>query len=117
LLLSLGTGPGDIGLVEALRLVARGLAGDELYLRGAIVWDLRLPRALLAACVGAALATAGALSQGLFRNPMADPGVLGVSSGAALFAVVGLLFGLDRAGLWAIPLVAAVGAAAAMGLL
>jgi iron complex transport system permease protein len=117
LILSLGTGPGDIGLGDALRQVLRGLAGDELDLRGAIVWDLRLPRALLAGCVGASLATAGALSQGLFRNPMADPGVLGVSSGAALFAVVGLLFGLDRLGLWAIPLVAAVGAAAAMGLL
>lgn len=117
IMLSLGTGPGDIGLGEALRLVGRGLAGDDLGLRGAIVYDLRLPRALLAGLVGASLATAGALCQGLFRNPMADPGVLGVSAGAALFAVVGLLLGLDRAGLWAIPAVAAVGAAAAMGLL
>lgn len=117
LLVSLGTGPGDIGLGEALGVIGRRLVGDDLGLRGAIVWDLRLPRALLAGLVGAALAAAGALCQGLFRNPMADPGVLGVSSGAALFAVVGLLFGLDRAGLWAIPVVAAVGAAAAMVLL
>ncbi|WAS97559.1 FecCD family ABC transporter permease [Nannocystis punicea] len=117
LLVSLGTGPGDIGLGEALGVIGRRLLGEDLGLRGAIVWDLRLPRALLAGLVGAALAAAGALCQGLFRNPMADPGVLGVSSGAALFAVVGLLFGLDRAGLWAIPVVAAVGAAAAMGLL
>jgi iron complex transport system permease protein len=117
LLVSLGTGPGDIGLAEALGVIGRRLLGEDLGLRGAIVWDLRLPRALLAGLVGAALAAAGALCQGLFRNPMADPGVLGVSSGAALFAVVGLLFGLDRAGLWAIPVVAAVGAAAAMGLL
>ncbi|MDC0715454.1 FecCD family ABC transporter permease [Nannocystis bainbridge] len=117
LLLSLGTGPGEIGLAEALATIGRRLAGDELDLRGAIVWDLRLPRALLAGLVGAALAAAGALCQGLFRNPMADPGVLGVSSGAALFAVVGLLLGFDRAGLWAIPVVAAIGAAAAMGLL
>ncbi|PCC67561.1 iron complex transport system permease protein [Nannocystis exedens] len=117
LLVSLGTGPGEIGLGEALGVIGRRLSGDDLGLRGAIVWDLRLPRALLAGLVGAALAAAGALCQGLFRNPMADPGVLGVSSGAALFAVVGLLFNLDRAGLWAIPVVAAVGAAAAMVLL
>lgn len=117
LLLSLGTGPGGIGLGEALALVGERIAGDDVGLRGAIVLDLRLPRALLAGLVGAALATAGAVCQGLFRNPMADPGVLGVSSGAALFAVIGLLLGLDHAGLWAIPLVSAAGAAAAMGLL
>jgi iron complex transport system permease protein len=117
LLLSLGTGPGGIGLGEALGLVGERLAGEDIGLRGAIVLDLRLPRALLAGLVGAALAAAGAVCQGLFRNPMADPGVLGVSSGAALFAVIGLLLGLDHAGLWAIPLVSAAGAAAAMGLL
>lgn len=117
LLLSLGTGPGEIGLGEALALVGERIAGDDVGLRGAIVLDLRLPRALLAGLVGAALAAAGAVCQGLFRNPMADPGVLGVSSGAALFAVIGLLLGLDHAGLWAIPLVSAAGAAAAMGLL
>jgi iron complex transport system permease protein len=47
-----------------------------------VLWELRLPRALLAATVGAALGLAGALTQGLFRNPMADPGLLGVTSGA-----------------------------------
>ena len=117
LLLSLGTGPGDIGLSEALQLVGARLVGGEETLRSAIAWDLRLPRSLLAGLVGAALAAAGAVCQGLFRNPMADPGVLGVSSGAALFAVLGLLLGLDHLGLWAIPLTAATGAAAAMGAL
>jgi iron complex transport system permease protein len=117
LLLSLGSGPGDIDLREALQLLGGRLAGDDGGLRGAIVWELRLPRALLAGLVGAALAAAGAVCQGLFRNPMADPGVLGVSSGAALFAVLGLLLGLDHLGLWAIPLTAATGAAAAMGAL
>ena len=56
----------------------------------AIVWQLRLPRALAAALVGAALATSGALFQGLFRNPMADPFVLGISSGAAFGATLAL---------------------------
>lgn len=117
LLLSLGTGPGDIDLGDALRLVGARLGGGGGGLADAIVWDLRLPRALLAGLVGASLATAGAVCQGLFRNPMADPGVLGVSSGAALFAVVGLLLGLEQLGLWAIPLTAAAGAVASMGLL
>jgi iron complex transport system permease protein len=56
----------------------------------AIVWQLRLPRVVAGALVGAALATSGALFQGLFRNPMADPYVLGISSGAAFGATVAL---------------------------
>lgn len=57
----------------------------------AILLEIRLPRLLLALAVGAALSTSGALMQGLFRNPLADPGLLGVSGGAALGAAVGLL--------------------------
>lgn len=53
-----------------------------------VLWELRLPRALLAMAVGAALGLAGTLSQGLFRNPMADPGLLGVTSGAACAAAL-----------------------------
>jgi len=49
-----------------------------------IVFDIRLPRAVMAALVGASLSTAGATYQGLFRNPLADPYLLGVASGAAL---------------------------------
>jgi iron complex transport system permease protein len=57
----------------------------------AIVWQLRLPRVLAGALVGAALATSGTLFQGLFRNPMADPYVLGISSGAAFGATLALV--------------------------
>lgn len=53
-----------------------------------VLWQLRLPRALLAVLVGAVLGLAGALTQGLFRNPMADPGLLGVTSGAACAAAL-----------------------------
>jgi iron complex transport system permease protein len=60
-----------------------------------ILWELRLPRALLGAFVGAALATAGAVFQGLFRNPLADPFVVGVSGGAALGAVGAIVLGLS----------------------
>ncbi len=83
---------------------------------GLIIWTLRFPRVLLAMVEGAALAGAGAVMQGLFRNPMADPYVLGVSSGASLGAVVGLIFGVGRAlGLWALPALAFAGAMASTG--
>lgn len=60
---------------------------------GTILWELRLPRVVLAGLVGAALAGAGGLAQGLFRNPLADPGLLGVSSGAAVGAAVVIVMG------------------------
>lgn len=65
---------------------------------GVIFFSLRVPRALLAAIVGAALATSGAALQGLLRNPLADPFILGVSGGAALGATVCLAFGITTFG-------------------
>lgn len=59
-----------------------------------IVWELRLPRTVLAAAVGAALGVAGAVMQSLTRNPLADPGILGVNAGASLAVVIGLSLGL-----------------------
>ncbi len=66
-----------------------------------ILWDLRLPHALLAWLVGASLGTAGVIFQGLFRNPLADPFVVGVSGGASLGAVVAIVSGVDIA-LWSL---------------
>jgi iron complex transport system permease protein len=78
-----------------------------------VLWQLRLPRVLLAAAVGAALGLAGALSQALFRNPMADPGLLGVTSGAAAAVALALtLFAglqLTLPAEWRIWLMPAVG--------
>lgn len=79
-----------------------------------VVWEIRLPRLLVAIAVGAGLGMAGAAMQGLFRNPLADPGLVGVSSGAALAAVLVIVFGpawwLDWVGLGlAIPLAAFLG--------
>ena len=62
--------------------------------------DIRLPRLLLGAFVGAALAVAGAMMQGMFRNPLADPGLIGVSSGAALAAVATIALGNGLAAPW-----------------
>jgi iron complex transport system permease protein len=84
----------------------------------AILWGIRLPRVILAALVGAALALAGAAVQGLFRNPLADPGLIGVSAGAAVGAVVCFLFGWQGLwGGWLLPLMAFVGSLGAVLLL
>ena len=83
-----------------------------------ILWQLRLPRIALAMIVGAALAMAGATYQGLFRNPLADPYLIGVSSGAALGATVVILTGVPLAshGISTLPLAAFVGGLAAVAI-
>ncbi|WP_421708636.1 FecCD family ABC transporter permease [Algihabitans sp.] len=76
-----------------------------------VIRDLRLPRALMAAAVGAGLAVAGALMQGVTRNPLADPGILGLMAGASFAVVLGTFTGLTSPA--AIPALAALGALAA----
>jgi iron complex transport system permease protein len=99
------------------------LVGWKLHLEGrpagipastaVILFQLRLPRVLLAMVVGAALATAGAVFQGLFRNPMADPAIIGVSSGAALGAILVIVAGAGSTfGAMGVPAAAFVGALA-----
>src|SRR6056300_407794 len=63
-------------------------SGSTPTLESTILFDIRLPRILLALCVGAILATSGAVMQGLFRNPLADPSLIGVSSGASVGASI-----------------------------
>jgi iron complex transport system permease protein len=89
------------------------LSGD---LRSLIIMELRLPRACLGALVGAALGMAGAAMQGYLRNPLADPGLFGVSSSAALGAVISLFFGFAVSA-WLLPLFALAGAALGMAAL
>jgi len=79
-----------------------------------IIMDIRLPRVLLAGVVGAALAVAGATYQGLFRNPLADPYLIGVAQGAALGAVVGFLLPWSAAGFGLIPVLSFLGALVAV---
>jgi len=83
--------------------------------RWLIIAELRLPRTLLAAIVGAGLGLSGAAMQGYLRNPLADPGLFGVSAGAALGAVLSLFLGM--ATVWLLPAFALAGAAIAMALL
>ena len=84
--------------------------------RWLIIVELRMPRTVLAALVGAALGLSGAAMQGYLRNPLADPGLFGVSAGAALGAVLSLFFGFTAAA-WLLPAFALAGAAGAMMLL
>ena len=80
-----------------------------------IIAELRAPRTLLAAIVGAGLGLSGAAMQGYLRNPLADPGLFGVSAAAALGAVTSMFFGFGSA--WLLPAFALAGAAGAMALL
>lgn len=84
-----------------------GTVPDELS--QSVLWDIRLPRVLLGLCVGASLGTAGALMQGTFANPLAEPGIVGVSSGAALGAVVSITVGFQLLGNWSVSVAAFVG--------
>ncbi len=84
--------------------------------RAIIIAELRLPRTVLALAIGAALGMAGAVMQGYLRNPLADPGLFGVSAGAALGAVLSFYFGY-AAQAWLLPGFALAGAAATMALL
>ena len=101
-LLSLAIGPSGFGFGPP------GEAGSLIF------WEIRLPRAMLGALVGAALGLAGAALQGYLRNPLAEPGLIGVSGGAALGAVLAIHLGLSQAIALALPAGGLAGAALAM---
>ena len=106
ILLSLLLGSVALPLDRVLSAIAfAGTPGDQL-----VIWDIRLPRSLAAALVGAALGMSGAALQGLLRNPLAEPGILGVSATAALCASVTLYFGLAASGPFVLPTAAVAGA-------
>ncbi|MDT0471344.1 iron ABC transporter permease [Streptomyces griseoviridis] len=86
-----------------------GLGGTGLdRVAESVLWNVRFPRIVLALLVGASLGCAGALMQGVFGNPLAEPGVIGVSSGAAVGAVGAIAFGLTFLGNWTVTLFAFV---------
>ena len=101
---------------EVWSVLAAHLAGGHPdVVANQIVWEIRLPRVLLAMLVGAALTTAGTVVQALVRNALADPFLLGVSSGARVGATAVLLFGvLASLGLWALSISSIAGALLAM---
>ncbi|GAP09060.1 ABC-type Fe3+-siderophore transport system, permease component [Bellilinea caldifistulae] len=116
LLLSVLVGSVSLSLMDMARVVAARLSGTEiggdLRVADTILFSLRLPRTALVALTGSALAVCGTSYQGLFRNPLADPYLIGVASGAGLGAVIALSlrWRYDALGLLAVPLASFSGA-------
>ena len=86
-------------------LFGQGTPSDTL-----IIWHIRLPRALAAFLTGLALGASGAALQGLLRNPLAEPGILGVSASAALMATLTIFYGATSLSPWALPISTILGA-------
>jgi iron complex transport system permease protein len=115
---SLSVGATGTSLAALPRAIAGalGLTDVQSSMEQLVLLDIRLPRTLLAMFVGAALAVSGAMMQGMFRNPLADPALIGVSSGAALAAVSMIVLGhsfaapvVDALGVHALPIAAFLG--------
>jgi iron complex transport system permease protein len=116
-LVALAVGPADVSLEATVRILASHLPGvgipdDVSPAWRNIIWEVRLPRVLLAGAAGATLAMAGATYQGVFRNPLADPYLIGVATGANLAATIVLVSDADVSayGLSLLPLAAFAGA-------
>lgn len=104
--IALNTGLADIDVIRGLQDFFNG----EQSLAANVVGQIRLPRLILAIVIGATLGMSGAAMQGLLRNPLADPGVLGVSSGAAFGAICTLYFGVAASAWYWLPGAAIAGA-------
>ncbi|MBQ0825269.1 FecCD family ABC transporter permease [Streptomyces tagetis] len=109
-LCSAALGQYGIGLADVTASVLHRLSGPlgwghpvpDPFAESAL-WQIRMPRVVMSLVVGAVLATAGALMQGVFGNPLAEPGVVGVSAGAALGAAVAIVLGIDALGQFTVP--------------
>ncbi|MEP1230919.1 MAG: iron ABC transporter permease [Litorimonas sp.] len=101
---ALGSTPMSFGQIFNA-FIGRGNAGDIV-----VIWQIRLPRAISAFCVGAALGASGAALQGLLRNPLAEPGILGVSATASLTATFAIYYGIVSISAWTMPIAAILGA-------
>jgi iron complex transport system permease protein len=116
IVLSTGRGFLQIPFGDVIRIIMSKITGMQGWtahldeLATVVVVDVRLPRILTAALVGAGLAVAGAVFQGILLNPLADPYTLGVSAGAAFGASLALLINFTLLGLWSVPLFAFAGA-------
>jgi iron complex transport system permease protein len=121
-LIIISTGMGYIQLPPStvLKIILAKLSGQSNLLEGmdsifpVVVMDVRLPRILSAAIVGAGLAISGVVFQGILLNPLADPYTLGVSAGAAFGASLAILFNIGMIGTYSVPLFAFAGAAATL---
>lgn len=105
--LSMTIGDWDIAPTKIIHIILDMMFGSTAATSDpatAIVWYGRIPRTFTGVLVGFALGCAGAIMQGVFKNPMASPGIIGTSSGAALGAVVAIYFGLSAGSVYVVPL-------------
>lgn len=110
---SLSVGPAEVGTGESLRALVAGGDGPLTM----VMREIRLPRMILGLAIGASLGLSGAAMQGYLRNPLAEPGLIGVSASAALGAVLAIHTGLAAAFVLALPLAALAGAVVSVLLL
>jgi iron complex transport system permease protein len=114
MVLAVGLGPVTVSPATVLKILAGkifGVASAWDAVEENIVWGLRLPRVLLGFVVGASLSVCGVAMQALVRNSLADPFILGVSSGASAAATLGMIFGaFSFLGTYSLPLSAFIGA-------
>ncbi len=106
-LLSIFVGPAGLTVAQVIAALS-GTSGDGDP-ASIIIWQIRMPRMLMGALAGAALGLSGAVLQGYLRNPLAEPGIIGVTSGAALGGVVAIHTGLAATSLFALPLLGLLG--------
>jgi iron complex transport system permease protein len=113
ILLGVASGPVPIAWTTTIKTLLRAVGlpveSGATPEEAVILLRLRLPRVIKAVLVGGGLGVCGVWMQAIFRNPLADPALLGVSAGGGLMAVLAIFFGLSFAGAWTTPLMAAVG--------
>ena len=115
MIVSVGTGPVGLGVGAIMRVIVHevlGVGQPQPQLETTVVMTLRLPRVLFGVLVGAALAVSGASLQSLLRNPLAGPGIIGVSGGASMGAVAAIVLLLSLSGIavaWVVPAAAFLG--------
>ena len=121
-LFSLSWGQFDISFVQVLASLAHA-AGLPMLTdvavtpeQEAVLWHIRFPRTFVGLMVGASLGASGTVMQGIFSNPLADPGIIGVSSGAAVGAVIAISLGLSEESMFFLPMFAFLGSLAAVSL-
>ncbi len=121
-LFSLSWGQFDISFVQVLASLAHAAGLPVLKdvavtpEQEAVLWHIRFPRTFVGLMVGASLGASGTVMQGIFSNPLADPGIIGVSSGAAVGAVIAISLGLSEESMFFLPMFAFLGSLAAVSL-